>query len=273
MVLAPCALFASGAASQQAQINGSITGNVMSTAGSLPEETRVTLVNASNTTQDFPQFNTTLDKNGYFQFTNVPPGEYIALAWSPYHFDGMSGNITVTPRATSTSSIVLMAKPYYAKLSTEPAVVYQGGQKATITARVYDRYGNQIGKGQYVSFHTTAGTLEPTGAETDADGVVKVSLISPSNVSHAIVSSFAKTPDGQFYPLYENMTETPTPTPTVSPTPAATVTPTPTVEASPSPTVEPTATPVPTATPAPGFGLITVFLAAGLIMVLRKASK
>lgn len=274
MILACGFIFSSSANAQSTIVNGSISGKVTATYGLMPEETYVALVNATNTSQDYPDFNKTVDKDGFFIFTNVPPGQYIAVAWSPYHSEGFSNAFNVTPQGTASVGIILMAKPYYAEIAAKPGTVYLGGYKSDITIKAFDYWGNPVGAGWFITLGTSAGTLSPEYGDTDKNGTFKTVLTSPQNGSYAVINVFAKARNGTYYPLLENASVTSpdaTPTP-VAPTPVPTPTPAPTITATPAPTAtpEPTSTPVPTATPTPGFELMTLAGAIAILVIVRK---
>ncbi|WP_230739805.1 carboxypeptidase-like regulatory domain-containing protein [Methanooceanicella nereidis] len=275
--LLACGYFFIASAAAQSPTNGSVSGKVSTNVGLLPEETRVTLLNATNTSIAYDEFNTTVDNEGFFIFANVPAGNYTAYAWSPYHSEGMSNSFTVTPGSTASCGIILLAKPYYADITAKPGTVYLGGYKSDINVYVYDYMGNPVGAGWFITMHTTAGTLDPTYAETDANGSLRTSLISPESGSYAEISVYAKSSNGTYYQL-QSAAKMPTPTPEPSPTatPAASPTVEPTITPTPEPTEVPTvtatatATPVPTPTPTPGFELIAVLCAIGFLAAIRK---
>lgn len=268
IMIAACGIFCIAGAAAQSSVNGSISGQVIPSNGIYSPEIRVALVNATNTSEEYPDFNTTLNENGYFQFVNVPPGQYIAVAWSPYHEDSMSNPLNVVSRSTSTCSISLIPKPYYVDLVADPTHVLLDGGKASITATVYDYWNKPVGKGWFITLSTTAGTLDPAYGETDSNGVFSSTLTAPQTGSNATVEAYARAANNTYYRLFQYIdTNVTTPTPTA----IASVTPTATHGANvttPTPTGIPTATPAPTSTP--GFEVIAALMAICIAVAIKK---
>jgi len=155
---------------------GSISGKVaFNTGQAVPEGTMVNLVNGSNASEHIPGFNATPDENGFFQFTNVSRGFYRVYAWSPYYAEGYSEGLNVTMNDTYTRSVVLLAMPYYANMTTNtPHVTY--GSSADITVQVNDYWGHPVGAGWQILLRSSVGILDPDSAFTDKDGKVYTSL-------------------------------------------------------------------------------------------------
>jgi len=232
----------------------------------------VNLVNGSNASEHIPGFNATPDENGFFQFTNVSRGFYRVYAWSPYYAEGYSEGLNVTMNDTYTRSVVLLAMPYYANMTTNtPHVTY--GSSADITVQVNDYWGHPVGAGWQILLRSSVGILDPDSAFTDKDGKVYTSLPWADNSTPAEITAFAISTNGSSYGLEENfelVTPTATAAPTVSVTPTAspTIAPNATTTVTATPTAFPTATPTPT--PAPGFVLIGALLALGLALAFKR---
>jgi hypothetical protein len=256
------------------QTGGSISGKVYFNTGNqnIPNGTVVSLVNASNVSEYIPGFNMTPDQNGFFQFTNVSHGSYMVYGWSPYYTEGYSAGIDVTTNTTYTASVVLMAMPYYANItSSTQHVVY--GSSADITVQVADYWGRPVGSGWQILLRTTVGIMNPDSAFTNSEGKVYSNLPWVDNMTPAEITTFAIATNGTSYGLLENIDLTP-----ASPTPEVTVSATPTA----SPTAEPnatavpsvTTTPIPSATatpqPTPGFVLMAGLAAMGIALAIRK---
>ncbi len=250
----------------------SISGKAFFNTGNqnVPENTTVSLVNGTNVSEYIPGFNVTADQNGYFQFVNVSNGFYKVYAWSPYYTEGYSAGINVTTNDTYTASVVLLALPYRANItSSTQSVIY--GRSADITVAVSDYWGRPVGSGWQILLRTTVGMLNPESAFTDKDGKVYSSLPWVNNHTPAEITAFAVSSNGSSYGLeeYVNLTVV-TPSPTASPSVTPTVAPNATVSV--TPTV--TATAVPSAsiapTPTPGFELIAVLAAIGIALSIRR---
>jgi hypothetical protein len=256
------------------QTGGSISGKVFFNTGNqnIPDNTIVSLVNGSNVSEYINGFNVTPDQNGFFQFTNVSNGFYKVYAWSPFYTEGYSAGINVTSNDTYTASVVLLAMPYYANItSSTQHVVY--GSSADITAQVADYWGRPVGSGWQILLRTTVGIMNPDSAYTDSEGKVYSNLPWVDNTTPAEITTFAIATNGSSYGLLESVDLTP-----ASPTPTVTVSATPTA----SPTAEPNATAVPTATttpvpsatatvqPTPGFVLMAGLAAMGIALAIRK---
>ncbi len=255
---------------------GSISGKVFFNTGNqnVPSNTTVSLVNGSNVSEYVPGFNMTPDQNGFFQFTNVSNGFYKVYAWSPYYTEGYSAGITVTSNETYTGSVVLLALPYYANITSSTQSV-RYGSSADITVQAADYWGRPVGSGWQILLRTTVGIMNPDSAFTDKDGKVYSNLPWVDNRTPAEITAFAIATNGSSYGLQENVNLTvASPTPTVSPTVNATPTASPTT--APNATAVPSATPTPvppasvTPMPTPGFVLIAGFAAMGIALAVRK---
>ncbi len=257
--LAPCAAAASGT-------GGSISGKVFFNTGNqdVPANTVVSLVNGSNVSEYIPGFNVTADQNGFFQFTNVSNGFYKVYAWSPYYTEGYSAGTHVASNDTYTASVVLLAMPYYANITSSTQTV-RYGSSADITVQVSDYWGRPVGSGWQILLRTTVGIMNPDSAYTDADGKVYSNLPWVDNRTAAEITAFAIATNRSSYGLLEHVDLTP-----ASPTPAATPT------AIPNATAIPTATPTPvpsasaTPVPTPGFVLIAALAAMGIALAVRR---
>jgi hypothetical protein len=234
-----------------------------------PNDTFVELVIPANYSQEYTQYNTTPDSNGYFQFTNVTPGYYLVFAYSPYYSWGVSAPMNITDSTTYTASIVMLAEPVYADFNPgNMAVSYNGISQINVT--IYDHWGNVV-PNWYVVLQATSGKQpDPSAGYTDKNGNFKSSIQYQENVGSTAVTVWAKAANGTYYELQGGEL------PTVTPVPAATVSPTVTTVANANATVSPnatatvstvpTSTAVPTttgtATATPGFEL-----AAGIIAI------
>ncbi|HTY89869.1 MAG TPA: carboxypeptidase-like regulatory domain-containing protein [Methanocella sp.] len=253
---------------------GSISGKVFFNTGqAVPEGTVVKLVNGSNESDYIAGFNVTPDQNGFYQFVNVSHGFYKVYAWSPYYAEGYSDGLFVTTNETYTSSVVLIAMPYYANITASTYHVTYGNS-ADITVQVNDYWGRSVGPGWQILLRTTVGMLNPDSAFTDNNGKVYSNLPWEDNTTPADITAFAISSNGSSYGLEENITvATATATPTV--TASVTVTPTasPTVAPNATVTIMPTATALPTTTvtpmSTPGFMLIGALVALGLVLAFK----
>lgn len=254
--------------------SGSISGKVFFNTGDqkVPINTTVSLVNGSNVSEFIPGFNMTPDQNGFFQFTNVSNGFYKVYAWSPYYTEGYSAGIDVVTNDTYTASVVLLAMPYYANITSSTQSV-RYGSSADLTVQVSDFWGRSVGSGWQILLRTTVGIMTPDSAYTDANGKVYSNLPWVDNSTPAEITAFAIASNGSSYGLLENVNVTfASPTPTVNPTVNAT----PTATAAPNATAVPSATPTPVPTvselpkPTPGFLLMATLAAIGIALAVRR---
>lgn len=254
---------------------GSISGKVFFNTGqAVPGGTVVKLVNGSNESDYIAGFNVTPDQNGFYQFTNVSHGFYRVYAWSPYYVEGYSDGLYVTMNETYTSSVVLLAMPYYANMTaTTYHVTY--GNSADITVQVNDYWGRPVSSGWQILLRTTVGILHPDSAFTDNNGRVYSNLPWEDNTSPAEITAFAISSNGSSYGLEENITVvTATVSPSVTPSASASPIASPTVAPNATTTVSATPTAIPTATatpvPTPGFVLIGALVALGLVLAFKS---
>jgi len=289
LAVALVVLLAQDVMADTGSVHGYISGRVTTTRNVSLADISVILVNASNTSQDVPGFNASCDQFGYFQFLDVPAGNYKAFAWGPYLSAGISNNVTVEDNVTYMCAVVLVPEPYYGNITSSRRSI-SPGETAELTITVYDFWETPVGPGRMISLSITGGSpvnLNPPYGLTDANSQFKTTLTAPDNGSYTEIQEFARGWNGTYYPLQKRLEEVAaTPTPTATPAPNATATPAPT--AAPSATVTPTAvpsatpTPTPTAspiatatpTPTPGFelalGLIAIAAAA---ICIRKINK
>jgi len=257
-------------------LGGSISGQVYFSSGNknIPAGTIVSLVNASNTSDFIPGYNTTLDQSGFFQFLSIPYGLYKVYAWAPENAQGYSAGINITSNDTYVASVVMIAIPYYANITASTQYVRYQSQ-SDLTVQVADYWGNPVGSGWQIQLCTTVGTLNPAGAYTDRNGTVYSSIAWVSSSVPANITVNAIAINGSSYPLQEEMAPiqmTPSPTPSATATGNSTATPTP--QANATVTITPaTATPTKpagTATPTPGFEAIAALAAIGAGVALYK---
>jgi hypothetical protein len=277
LVLALAALAIPGALASPGGVHGYISGRVTTASHSVNmTDVSVILVNASNTSEELPGYQASVDQFGFFQFIDVPNGTYKAVARAPYLSVGSSNNVTVDDNVTYYCAIVLVPQPYYGNMTVSRNPIPLEGAKTEITITVYDYWENPMGPGWMVTTHTTAGTLDPLYGLTDANSQFKTTLTSPDTGSYAEISEFVRGWNGSYYPLQKRITVVnATPAPTLNPSPTAqpSVTPTPLPSATPTPTATPNATATPTATakPTPGFDVLFVAAALGASAIaLRK---
>ncbi|MGA9139818.1 MAG: PGF-CTERM sorting domain-containing protein [Methanocella sp.] len=260
-------VIAAPASAQSVATNGSISGHVATVQNVTMSQITVILVNASNTSEDIPGFETAPDASGYFQFIDVPFGNYQAFAWGPFLSAGMSNNITVDANVTYPCSIILKPEAFYGNMTVSQNPIPLEGATTEITITAYDFWEHPIGPGIMISVHTTAGTLNPLYGYTDANSQFRTTLTSPDTGSYAEIQEYAEGWNGTFYPLQKRVesvtTITPTPSPTATVTPAPNATPTGSVTPSPTAVPNATATPVPTPTPTPGFEIAFAVVAVG----------
>jgi hypothetical protein len=111
--------------------------------------------------------------------------------------DGRSGTATVSAfsgAATQTVEVAIgAAGASRVVLTATPQALGPTGGTAVVTARVEDEQGNGL-LGVPVSFSTTAGTLSPTSALTNAEGLATTSL---TTTAAATVSATAGASTGQ----------------------------------------------------------------------------
>lgn len=264
-----------------AQVPGvaSIAGKVHTNNGVILPEMRVTLVNSSNISQDYPEFNQTVGEGGFFQFNNVTPGNYTVFGWCPYYSWGFSAPIVITGNGTYTASVDMLPEPVYADISAKPQSVPYN-DKADINVTIYDHWGNVV-PNWYIVLESSAGSPSPSSGLTDKNGNFKSSLQYQENVGSAVVTAWAKAANGSYYQLQGGELPTATPTPSATAKPSATVAPNATILVTPSPTASvpinatpsapltPTASAIPTKA-TPGFELIVGLFAMGLAILISK---
>ena len=277
-VLLALAVCVSPALSQTA--GASISGKIQTNTGNVPNVTFVELVNPSNLSQEYTQYNTTPDSNGFFQFTNITPGYYAVFAYAPYYSWGVSSPMNITDNTTYTASIVMLAEPIYADfIPGNVAVSYNGFSDISVT--IYDHWGNVV-PNWYIVLQATSGKQpDPSSGYTDANGNFMSSIQYQENVGSSVVTVWAKAANGSYYELQGGQLPTATPTPqtttilsgnssntTVTASPNATAPVNATVTTTASATASPT--PAGTAQPTPGFELIAGILAICIAIAISK---
>jgi hypothetical protein len=277
LAVALVALLPPGMAAGAGSVHGYISGRVTTTHNVSLTDVSVILVNASNTSEDIAGFKVTCDQNGFFQFLDVPAGNYKAFAWGPYLSAGMSNNITIEDNVTYSCAVVLVPEPYYGNIAASQTSIPLEGGTTQLTITVYDYWENPVGPGKMITTHTTAGLLDPPYGMTDERSQFKTTLTAPDNGSYAEIQEFARGWNGTYYPLQKRIeAAAPTPTPTPTAQPSVTPTPVPSATPLPTPTVTEPGTPTPatspTAKPTPGFELALGLIALSLVGLskLRK---
>ena len=156
-------------------INGStqVTAVVISSAGQAVHDG--TTVTFTTTLGSFAPGATAQTKNGSATVTFLA-GTQSGTA----SIVAMSGSATSTPTTSGSTTTALTIKIGAAaaasiSLSANPQVVPASGGMSTITATVFDANDNAL-PGVAVSFTTTAGTLSPSTATTDASGRATTTL-------------------------------------------------------------------------------------------------
>ena len=258
----------------------SISGKIQTNTGNVPNVTFVELVNPSNLSQEYTQYNTTPDSNGFFQFTNITPGYYAVFAYAPFYSWGVSSPMNITDNTTYTASIVMLAEPVYADfIPGNVAVSYNGFSDISVT--IYDHWGNVV-PNWYIVLQATSGKQpDPSSGYTDANGYFKSSIQYQDNIGSSVVTVWAKAANGSYYELQGGQLPTATPAPqtttilsgnssntTVTASPNATAPVNDTVTATASTTASPT--PTGTAQPTPGFELIAGILAICIAIAISK---
>lgn len=280
IALVPVLILLAAPVVAQSANNGSIAGKVSTINNASLANVKVMLVNSSNTSEEIKNVTSSIDGNGNFQFINLPYGSYKVFAYAPQFASGLSETKEVVSNVTYTANVVILPEPYYADMyASETSIPLESG-KTRITVTVYDFWENKIGAGWFITFYSTAGSLNPTYGETDANSQFVTVLSAPYEGTFATINVSAKARNGTYYPLQQrivspaptatpiatatpidNVTVTPTPVPTAAPN--ATATPTPTV-----PTATPT--PAPTPTPTPGFELMAALGGLALVAAYKK---
>ncbi|WP_424359425.1 carboxypeptidase-like regulatory domain-containing protein [Methanocella sp. MCL-LM] len=264
---------------QTPTLNASISGRVSSSIGTPVTDAQVMLVNASNTSEQIGNFTMTVDKDGNYQFVNVPMGNVSVFAWSPNYASSLSNSLAVSEKVTYTANVVLIPEPYFVDITVSQKVIPLETGKSTITFTVYDHWMNKVGAGWFITTHTTAGTLDPLYGDTDTNSQFKTTISAPMEGTNATVDVFAKAKNGTYYPL-QMVEVTPTPAPAVTPTATAvpnatvqvTVTPVANATATPIITATPEATPTaaPTPTPTPGFEIVAALIGLAVVAAAYK---
>ena len=156
----------------------SISGKIQTNTATFPNNTFVELVNPANYSQEYTQYNTTPDNNGYFQFTNVTFGNYSVFAYAPYYSWGVSAPMNITDNTTYTASVVMLAEPVYADFNPGSVVVsYNGVSEINVT--IYDHWGNVV-PNWYIVLQATSGKQpDPSAGYTDKNGNFKSSIPVP----------------------------------------------------------------------------------------------
>jgi hypothetical protein len=255
----------------------SISGKIQTNTATFPNDTFVVLVNPANYSQEYTQYNTTPDSNGFFQFTNVTPGDYSAFAYSPYYSWGVSAPMHITDNTTYTASIIMLAEPIYADFNPgNVAVSYNGNSEVNVT--IFDHWGNVV-PNWYIVLQATSGKQpDPSSGYTDKNGNFKSSIQYQDNVGSSVVTVWAKAANGTYYELQGGELPTATPVPTATATPTVKAAPNATATLSPNATATvspvPTSTAVPTTTetakPTPGFELIAGIIAICAAIAISK---
>ncbi|HUL61880.1 MAG TPA: carboxypeptidase-like regulatory domain-containing protein, partial [Methanocella sp.] len=244
LAVALVVLLAQDVMADTGSVHGYISGRVTTTRNVSLADISVILVNASNTSQDVPGFNASCDQFGYFQFLDVPAGNYKAFAWGPYLSAGISNNVTVEDNVTYMCAVVLVPEPYYGNITSSRRSI-SPGETAELTITVYDFWETPVGPGKMVSLSIVGGSpvnLNPPYGLTDGHSQFKTTLTAPDNGSFTELQEFARGWNGTYYPLQKRIeAAAATPTPTASPSPAPT--------AAPNATATPTTAPNATATP------------------------
>jgi cell division septation protein DedD len=258
--------------------HGSIAGRVMTGNNLTYSDISVVLVNATNTSQVFSNLTSKVDSNGFFQLTNVPFGDYKAMAQGPFLASGMSNHVNVTEAVTYWCAVALTTAPYYSNTTVTKNPIPLEGATTEIIVTVYDYWKNPVGAGLFVELTTTAGTLKPYWGTTDEKSQFHSILTSPDNGSYAEIQPYSMFDNATYYPLQKIDSSgqvLPAPSPMPSPTAIPSVTPTPV----PSPTAEPTAAPNATATPTstpkptPGFEIAFALASLGIVAFACKKFK
>jgi hypothetical protein len=246
---------------------GSIAGRVMTGSNITYSDISVVLVNATNTSEIIPNFTSQVDSNGFFQFTQVPFGDYKAMARGPFLASGMSNHVNITEDVTYWCAISLTSAPYYSNTTVTKNPIPLEGAKTEITVTVYDYWKNPVGQGLFVELTTTAGTLSPYWGQTDEKSQFQSTLTSPDNGSYAEIQPYSLFDNGTYYPLLkiDSLSGEVMPTPSAIPSPTAIPTATPAPTAAPNVTATPTpaASPTATAKPTPGFEVVLATMAFG----------
>ena len=195
-------------------LGASISGKVQTNTGNVPNVTFVELVNPSNLSQEYTQYNTTPDKDGFFQFTNVSYGDYSVFAYAPYYSWGISAPMNITDNTTYTASVVMLAEPVYADFNPgNVAVSYNGVSPINVT--IYDHWGNVV-PNWYIVLQATGKQPDPSAGYTDNNGNFKSTVQYQDNVGSSVVTVWAKAANGSYYELQGGTL--PTATPTTMPT-------------------------------------------------------
>lgn len=274
---------------QTPTVNASISGRVSASTGGVSiAGSQVMLVNASNTSEAIGNFTAPTDKDGNYQLTDVPAGNYSVFAWCPQFASGMSNSVQVNQNVTYTANVVLIPEPYYADIkSSEKAIPLESG-RATITFTIYDHWMNKVGPGWFITTYTTQGYLDPLYGETDSNSQFVTTITAPYEGTNATINVSARAKNGTYFPL-EAIEVSPTPTAVPTAAPSATaqanatvqpsaipgnVTATPVVNATAVPTQTTTATaapatPTPPSVPTPGFEILAALVGMALAVGYR----
>jgi hypothetical protein len=259
---------------------GSISGRIQTNTATFPNNTFVELVNPANYSEEYTQYNTTPDNDGFFQFTNVSFGDYSVFAYAPYYSWGLSSPLHITDNTTYTASVIMLAEPVFADFNPGSVVVsYNGVSEINVT--IYDHWGNVVPTWYIVLQSSSGKQPDPSAGYTDKNGNFKSSIPYQENVGQPAVTAWAKAANGSYYELQGG--ELPTVTPSATPsTIASNNTSNATVTASPNSTApvnatvtvvatgKPSAVPMGTAKPTPGFELIAGILAICIAIAISK---
>ncbi|HMK46432.1 MAG TPA: carboxypeptidase-like regulatory domain-containing protein [Methanocella sp.] len=275
MLLGIVTLAPSFAQATPAAVNASISGKVSSSTGVSINGTQVMLVNASNTSEAIDNFTMQVGTDGFYQFTNVPAGNFSVFAWAPMYSTGISNPIETTGSVSYTANVVLEPEPYYVDIQTSSTSIPLETGKATVTFTIYDYWMKKIGKGWFITTYSTQGQLDPLYGYTNDDSQFVTTLSAPMEGNMTTINISAKALNGTYYPLQMAPSNTTATTvPFVSPSPNATVNATATPQANatgmPSRTATATAASSPTTVPTPGFEIIAALGGIGLAVAYRK---
>ena len=279
----PAASVFMAANAQEAVVNGSITGRVVTHYGHGIDNALVKIVNSSGGQN--VNYEATTDASGNFIINGVTPGVYTLTA-SRNDCGSTQGVVDITGPDTAAGNVVIKTRPYNMTLSADDASIKSDWEDyAVLKANVTDVFGEPVGEGYNVTFFSNEdryfGRLKtsPDGfsygkkaVPTDADGCamiyfgwgmyngdkyVNATLVENSSINSSLLIhhySGSDVPSQQSSsPPSIHMWDYYNPNYRLNPDNTYTM---PTPTATPVPTPEPP-TPAPTPTPSPVFSRIT----------------
>lgn len=251
---------------------GSVTGKVITdNSGKVPDGTRVSIYNGSDAGKYYK--NTSIDKDGYYGFYNLPPGLYEVHVYGPNITDGFSTLIEVNSNERVQCDVMVRPVPCYINYTTTPVSTAFGEKTWDYNITIYDCNGHHVGGEWYITLHSDAGTFNPSDGKTDINGTIKTLFRLTVYGMEVTMDAYYLGTDNVYHKLVSLPEGGITSTPTLTASPEATATPLPTIGTISPVTTVPASSPAPTAIPAPGIELIAAMAGIAILMAVKGLRK